>query len=113
MTVAVAVAALLFTGLSLYALLGGADFGVGVWDLLAGGAERGAAQRHFIEKAMAPVWEANHVWLVYALVVLFTCFPATFAAVLSTLWIPLSLAVVGIMLRGSAYAFRKEMTTLE
>lgn len=113
MSVAEACAVVLFTGISAYALFGGADFGVGFWDLFAGDARKGAEQRAFIERAMGPVWEANHVWLIFALVILWTCFPEVFPAVMSTLWIPLSFAIVGIMLRGSAYAFRKEISGLE
>jgi cytochrome bd ubiquinol oxidase subunit II len=107
------VAAVLFAGISAYALFGGADFGVGFWDLFAGRGAKARSQRKFIERQMAPVWEANHVWLILALVLLWTCFPDVFASVMSTLWIPLSLAAVGIIGRGAAYAFRKEIGTSE
>jgi cytochrome bd ubiquinol oxidase subunit II len=113
---AVTVAELLLTvnwvGLTAYALLGGADFGGGFWDLLAGGARRGQAQRALIEHSIGPVWEANHVWLIFVLVVLWTAFPPVFAAVASTLYIPMTLAAVGIIIRGAAFAFRKTVAEL-
>jgi cytochrome d ubiquinol oxidase subunit II len=102
-----AVAAVLWIGATLYALFGGADFGGGMWDLVAGGPERGARPRELIDRAITPVWEANHVWLIFCLVVLWTGFPRAFAAVASTLCVPLGLAALGIVLRGSAFAFRK------
>src|SRR5437879_528765 len=82
----------LWVGITAYVLLGGADFGAGFWDLLAGSARRGAEQRHRIEESIGPVWEANHVWLIFALVVVWTGFPAVFAAIASTLYIPLTAA---------------------
>lgn len=88
-----------------YALLGGADFGGGVWDLLASG-PRKAEQRAFIAHAIAPIWEANHVWLLLAVVVLFSAFPAAFAAISTTLFAPLLLLLLGIVLRGAAFTFR-------
>jgi len=100
-------AAVMFAAITLYALLAGADFGAGVWDLLAGGDERGREQRGLIEASIGPVWEANHVWLIAVLVVLWTAFPPVFAAIMSTLYVPLTLAAVGIILRGAAFAFRK------
>lgn len=90
-----------------YALLAGADFGAGFWDLVAGTPDRGRARRELIEHTIGPVWEANHVWLIYVLVITWTAFPPLFAAVASTLWIPLSLVALGIIARGSAFAFRK------
>jgi len=102
----------MFVGIALYALLAGADFGAGFWDLLAGGAERGRAPRALIEESIAPVWEANHVWLIFVLVTLWTAFPAAFAPIMSTLYIPLTLAAIGIILRGAAFAFRKASETL-
>jgi cytochrome d ubiquinol oxidase subunit II len=107
MTAADRIAAVLWLGTMLYAIFGGADFGAGVWDLLAGGSRRGAAQRDLIDRSMGPVWEANHTWLIFDLVILWTAFPAAFAAIMSTLYVPLALAAVGIVLRGSAFAFRK------
>ncbi len=105
MTLAVAVAVCLVAALTLYALFGGADFGGGVWDLLAAG-PRGKAYRDLIAQAIGPIWEANHVWLVLALVLLFVAFPAAFAQLAITLHIPLSLMLVGVVLRGSAFTFR-------
>jgi cytochrome bd ubiquinol oxidase subunit II len=100
-----AVAIVLWTGATLYAIFGGADFGAGLWSLLAGRAERGRRPRRLIDWAIGPVWEANHVWLIFILVVLWTGFPSAFEAVFSTLFIPLSLAALGIVLRGSGFAF--------
>jgi len=91
--------------LVLYALLGGADYGGGVWDLLARG-RRAEAQRDLIAHSIGPVWEANHVWLVLAVVLLFVCFPAAFARMGTELHLPLTLMLVGIVLRGSAFTFR-------
>lgn len=90
-----------------YALTGGADFGGGVWDLLAGGPERGRRCRAHIDRSIAPVWEANHVWLIISLVILWTAFPAAFAAIMSTLFIPLSLAAFGVLARGAGFALRQ------
>jgi cytochrome bd ubiquinol oxidase subunit II len=108
-TLADAVLAVLWVGLTTYAVFGGADFGAGVWDLLAGRMSKGMAERDFIEHSIAPVWEANHVWLIFVLVVLWTGFPPAFAAVASTLYIPLTLAALGMIARGSAFAFRKSI----
>lgn len=99
--------AVMWLGLSAYVLFGGADFGAGVWDLLAGGAERGRPGRSLIEHSIGPVWETNHVWLIFVLVLMWTGFPEVFAAVASTLYIPLTLAALGIIARGAAFAFRK------
>jgi cytochrome d ubiquinol oxidase subunit II len=107
-----AVVAVLWLGLTMYAVFAGADFGAGFWDLVAGGPTRGAGQRRLIEKVIGPVWEANHVWLIFVLVVLWTCFPEAFARIMSVLFVPLTIAAVGIILRGSAFAFRKESMTL-
>ena len=105
MSEADAVAAVLFVGLTMYAVFGGADFGAGLWSLLAGSGERGRRPRQMIDSAIGPVWEANHVWLIFVLVVLWTGFSSAFEAIFSTLFIPLSLAAVGIVLRGSGFAF--------
>jgi cytochrome d ubiquinol oxidase subunit II len=102
----------MFAGITLYALLAGADFGAGFWDLVAGGEERGRAPRALIEESIAPVWEANHVWLIFVLVTLWTAFPSAFASIMSTLYVPLTLAAIGIILRGAAFAFRKASETL-
>jgi len=104
MTLADVVAGIIFAALNVYALLGGADFGGGVWDLLATG-PRKQRQRELIADAIGPVWEANHVWLILALVLLFTCFPTAFARLGTLLHIPLSLVLIGIVLRGSAFTF--------
>jgi cytochrome bd ubiquinol oxidase subunit II len=112
MTLPEVLLAVAWVGVTLYALLGGADFGGGFWDLLAGGARRGARQRALIEHAIGPVWEANHVWLIFVLVILWTGFPPVFAAVASTLYIPLTLAAVGVIARGAAFAFRKSVGDL-
>lgn len=104
MTAAI-IAGILVTALNAYVLLGGADFGGGVWDLLARG-PRKAAQRDLVAHAIGPVWEANHVWLILAIVLLFTCFPPAFARLAVTLNLPLTGVLVGIVLRGSAFAFR-------
>jgi cytochrome bd ubiquinol oxidase subunit II len=91
--------------LNAYALFGGADFGGGVWDLLASGPRRDR-QRALIAGAIAPIWEANHVWLILVVVLLFTCFPPVFAALGTVLHIPLTLLLLGIVARGSAFVFR-------
>jgi cytochrome d ubiquinol oxidase subunit II len=92
-------------GIVAYALFGGADFGGGVWDLLAWG-ERRKEQRLAIQRAMGPVWEANHVWLIFVIVLLFTCFPRGYAALALALFLPFHLALLGIMLRGASFVFR-------
>jgi cytochrome bd ubiquinol oxidase subunit II len=92
-------------GLTLYVLLAGADFGGGVWDLFASG-ERAQEQRALISAAIGPVWEANHVWLIFVLTGLLSAFPTVFADLSVALYLPFSLALVGIVLRGSAFAFR-------
>lgn len=101
------VAIILFAGVVAYAVFAGADFGIGVWDLTAGDAERGAPLRTLIDRAIGPVWEANHVWLIFVLVYLWTGFPGPFASIMETLFVPFGLAGVGIVLRGAAFAFRK------
>jgi cytochrome d ubiquinol oxidase subunit II len=104
MTLADLLAGIIFVALTAYAVLGGADFGGGVWDLLAIGPRR-ERQRELIAEAIGPVWEANHVWLILAIVLLFTCFPPAFARLGTLLHIPLSLVLIGIVLRGSAFTF--------
>jgi cytochrome d ubiquinol oxidase subunit II len=106
------VGGILLAGITLYAVLGGADFGGGLWDLLAGTTARGRAPRALIDESITPVWEANHVWLVFDLVIFWTAFPHAFAAVMTTLALPLWLALAGIVLRGAGFAFRKELTRL-
>lgn len=112
MNVADLAAALMFLGVVAYAIFGGADFGSGVWDLLAGGDRRGAHLRSQIDRSIGPVWEANHVWLIYVLVFLWTAFPTAFGAIMTTLFIPWLLAGFGIVLRGGAFAFRKFSSTV-
>jgi cytochrome d ubiquinol oxidase subunit II len=102
----IGVAAILFVVIAAYALFGGADFGGGIWDLLAGRAERGAAPRELIDESITPVWEANHVWLIFILVLLWSVFPPAFAAIMTALFVPLSLSLLGIVLRGVGFAFR-------
>jgi cytochrome bd ubiquinol oxidase subunit II len=101
---------LILVGLAAYTVLGGADFGAGLWELTARG-ERGAALRDHTHRSMAPVWEANHVWLIFVLVMAWTCYPEAFGSIVSTLTIPLFVAGVGIILRGSSYALRAGSTT--
>ncbi|MEO8570523.1 MAG: cytochrome d ubiquinol oxidase subunit II [Chloroflexota bacterium] len=105
-------AVVLWLGLTAYAVFGGADFGAGFWDLAAGGSERGGVPRALIADSIGPVWEANHTWLIFDLVILWTAFPPAFAAIMSTLFIPLTLAALGIVLRGAAFAFRPMATGL-
>jgi cytochrome d ubiquinol oxidase subunit II len=101
----VLLAGIVLVALTIYALSGGADFGGGVWDLLASG-PRAARQRDLIAHAIGPIWEANHVWLILAVVLLFVCFPLAFAAIGTALHIPLSLMLLGVVLRGAAFTFR-------
>ena len=112
MNLADVAAGLMFLGVVAYAILGGADFGSGVWDLLAGDAEEGAHLRSQIDRSIGPVWEANHVWLIYILVFLWTGFPTAFGAIMTTLFIPWLLVGLGIVLRGGAFAFRKFSSSL-
>jgi cytochrome bd ubiquinol oxidase subunit II len=104
--------ALVIAGITAYAVLGGADFGAGFWDLTAGGAERGGRVRGMVERSMGPVWEANHVWLIFVLVVMWTCFPVAFGSITSTLYVPLLIAVAGIIFRGTAFALRGQAATI-
>ncbi|MGW4404181.1 cytochrome d ubiquinol oxidase subunit II [Nonomuraea sp. NPDC004702] len=104
--------AVLWIGLTAYVLFGGADFGGGVWDLLAGGAERGRRRRALVEHSIGPVWEANHVWLIFVIVLAWTGVPSVFASVASTLYIPLTLVALGVIGRGAAFAFRKVSSRL-
>jgi cytochrome d ubiquinol oxidase subunit II len=107
-----AVGAILLASVTLYAVFGGADFGAGLWDLLAGSTARGRRPRGLIDESITPVWEGNHVWLVFDLVIFWTAFPRAFASVMTALALPLWLAVGGIVLRGAGFAFRKEITSL-
>ena len=98
--------AVILAALVVYALSAGADYGGGMWDLLASG-PRALRQRAAIEHAIAPIWEANHVWLILVIVVLFTAFPAAFAVIMTALHIPMTAILLGIVLRGSTFVFRK------
>ncbi|MCP2337248.1 cytochrome d ubiquinol oxidase subunit II [Actinomadura rupiterrae] len=95
---------LILAGLSAYLLFGGADFGAGLWHLAS---RRRRGDQEVIEHAMGPVWEANHVWLIFVLVMTWTAFPPVFADVMARHWVPLSLAVLGIVARGSTFVFAK------
>jgi cytochrome d ubiquinol oxidase subunit II len=110
MSADVAVAGIMVLAITLYACTGIADYGAGFWDLTAGGRDRGRLPRSLIDNALTPVWEANHVWLIYVLVVCWTGFGSTFASVMSTLYIPLALALLGIVLRAAGFAMSKDAT---
>src|SRR5271156_5697704 len=93
-------------GLVFYVVLAGADFGAGFWQLFAGRGASGAAVREHAHDSIAPVWEANHVWLIFVLVVSWTAYPVAFASIASTLSVPLFIAALGIILRGTAYGLQ-------
>lgn len=99
------VAGVIVGGLSLYVLGGGADFGGGVWDLLASG-PRKVQQRELIERTIGPIWEANHVWFIFVFVLLFSAFPPAFATMTTALFTPLSLYAFGLVMRGAAFVVR-------
>ncbi|MEU9294172.1 cytochrome d ubiquinol oxidase subunit II [Streptomyces sp. NPDC048266] len=101
------IAVVLLLAVTAYTCAGGTDYGAGFWDLTAGGTERGRRPRWLIDHAMAPVWEVNNVWLIFVLVIMWTGFPVLFQTVFSALWLPLALAVIGMVLRGAGFAFRK------
>ena len=103
---------LLLVGVAAYAVLGSADFGAGFWDLTAGGARGVGRVRGMIQHSMSPVWEANHVWLVFVLVIAWTAFPKAFGSVFSSLYLPLFLGAVGIIFRGAAFALRGQAATI-
>jgi cytochrome bd ubiquinol oxidase subunit II len=105
MSIALIALCILWFALIAYAVLGGADFGAGIWDLFAVGAQ-GRRQRQLIDRALGPVWEANHVWLIFLIVGLFTVFPSAFAALATALFLPLTIVLIGIVLRGAAFIFR-------
>src|SRR3954452_16471343 len=105
-------AAFVILGIAAYSVLGSADFGAGFWDLTAGGASGGGRVRGMAQRSMAPVWEANHVWLIFVLVIVWTAFPVAFGSIFSTLSIPLFLAAVGIIFRGAAFALRGQAATM-
>jgi cytochrome bd ubiquinol oxidase subunit II len=93
-------------GLALYTVLGGADFGAGFWQLLAGRGEHAERVREQAHHSMGPVWEANHVWLIFVLTVFWTSYPKAFGSIASTLGLALFVAALGIIFRGATYAFR-------
>jgi cytochrome d ubiquinol oxidase subunit II len=99
------VAGVLLVSLTIYALTAGADYGGGVWDLFATG-PRAYLQRDLIEQAIGPIWEADHVWLILVIVILFTAFPPAFSRIMIGLHVPLTLILIGIVMRGSAFSFR-------
>ena len=103
---------LLMASLAAYGVLGSADVGGGFWDLTAGGTRGGGAVRGMIQPSMSPVWEANHVWLIFVLVIFWTAFPVAFGSLFSTLSIPLFLAAVGVIFRGTAFALRGQAATI-
>src|SRR6266568_3395907 len=105
MTIADVLLSILWLALFIYTIFGGADFGAGMLELFAVG-ESGARQEALIDESIGPVWESNHVWLIFLLVVFFTAFPPAFAAINVVLFIPLLLAVIGIVLRGSSFVFK-------
>jgi cytochrome d ubiquinol oxidase subunit II len=105
MSLAELLAGTLWLALTAYAVLAGADFGGGVWDLFAGG-PRAADQRRAVAEAMGPVWEANHVWLIFMITGLFTAFPSTFGVLGLALYLPFTIATFGIVFRGASFAFR-------
>src|SRR5438094_10345749 len=98
-------AGIILASLTFYVLLGGADYGAGFWKLLARG-PRSPAQRRLIDEAIGPIWEANHVWLILVVTVLFTAFPAGFARIVTALHVPILVLLLGIVLRGTAFTFR-------
>src|SRR5262245_57810749 len=101
------VAVVLLLAITAYAVFAGADFGAGFWDLTAGGPERGRRPRALIERSIGPVWEANHVWLIFIFVVGWTAFSEAYGSIMLTLFVPLTLAALGIVFRGASFAFRK------
>ena len=103
---------IIWVGVTAYAIFAGADFGAGIWDLIAGGPEKGRRPRGLLERSIGPVWEANHVWLIFVLVYLWTAFPTAFVSIMTTMYIPMMLAGLGIVFRGSAFAFRKWAPTV-
>ena len=105
MELADTVALVMFAGIIAYAVFAGADFGSGIWDLGAGDADEGGPTRRLIDHAIGPVWEANHVWLIVVVVVLFVSLPRAFYAISTALHIPLTVMLIGIVLRGAAFIF--------
>jgi cytochrome d ubiquinol oxidase subunit II len=110
--VSTTVAVVLGLAVVAYAVFGGADFGAGFWDLIAGGPEQGKHPRDMIEHSIGPVWEANHVWLIFIFVILWTSLPEAYASITLTLFVPLTIAALGIVMRGASFAFRKAVVEL-
>ena len=110
MTTALNLAAIMVAALLFYVLLGGADFGAGLWDLLSSGQSK-VAQRDLIAKSIQPIWEANHVWLILIFVLMFSGFPSAFGFIMVALYIPILLMLLGIVLRGSSFVFQAYSTT--
>src|SRR5205807_5984452 len=108
MTLTYTIVIILWLSLIVYAVLGGADFGGGIWDFFAFGQEA-ERQRRLIGQALGPVWEANHVWLIFLIVGLFTAFLPAFSILSTALFVPFTLAVIGIVLRGAAFMFRGQV----
>jgi cytochrome d ubiquinol oxidase subunit II len=102
-------AGIMLSGVVIYCLLAGADFGAGFWDLVCTG-ERQEQQRHLIAEAIEPIWETNHVWLILVIVLMFVGFPAAFSSICVALAVPVFLILLGIVLRGSSYVFRAYFT---
>ncbi len=98
-------------GFALYVVLGGADFGAGIWQLTAGRGPQADRIRDHAHHSIGPVWEANHVWLIFVLTVVWTAYPVAFGSIASTLAVPLFIAAVGIVLRGATYALRSGART--
>src|SRR5271155_676152 len=104
-------AGLILAGMAVYTVLAGADFGAGLWTLLAKpGRAPAASTRDFARHSMSAVWEANHVWLIFVLVVCWTAYPVAFGAIASTLAVPLFITAIGVILRGASYAARSVTT---
>src|ERR1700761_1928725 len=110
MTMTTFLAAVMVCSLVLYVVLAGADYGAGFWDLLSGGLRKDE-QKDLIDNAIRTIWEANHVWLILILVLLFAGFPRAFGAIMIALYVPILLMLLGIVLRGSAFVFRAYATT--
>jgi cytochrome d ubiquinol oxidase subunit II len=110
MSTADAVAVVAVLGITMYSCSGLADFGAGLWDMVAGGRDGGRRPRALIDAAVTPVWESNHVWLIFLLILIWTAFGPAFASIMTTLFVPLTLAVIGIVLRGASFAVRKDAT---
>src|SRR5262249_29741511 len=103
-------AAIIVAAIAIYAISGGADYGAGIWDLLSSGPSKDE-QKVLIANAIRPIWEANHVWIIFVLVLLFSGFPRAFGTIMVALFIPILVALLGVVLRGSSFVFRAYSTT--